>query len=230
MKRLRYALGWCRSHPARTTIIIAIVEIIFASVLWIAGDLSTVFTNISSYILSWVAILFASIAAVGSILASMSAQDSLDATNKGLELSRAGTRPFLNVMLNLSRDFNRNRAYLYAEIENTGDLPADGTTIKCDWYIQDNGTIKPQQLGEEKEFPSVIFPGVKTGPTYLVEEEQVDRIGSPDSRVRISVSYRNKLTNGLHETRRTFRFVYAVGHTTFHQVQAVPVSSEDDWT
>ena len=230
MKGLRRALGWCRSHPALTTIIVAIVEIIIATLFWIYGDLSEDYTNISSYILFWVIVLFASIAVVSSILASMIAHDSLDATNKGLELTRAGVRPFLNVILTLARDFNRDRAYLYAEIENTGDLPADGTAVKCEWYIQSNGTIETQQLGEEKEILPTIFPGVKTGPTYLVEEAQVDRIGSPDSRVRISVTYHNKLTNGLHETGRTFRFVYAVGHTTFHQIQAVPVSKEDYWS
>ncbi|HUV45371.1 MAG TPA: hypothetical protein VMW13_11155, partial [Dehalococcoidales bacterium] len=68
------------------------------------------------------------------------------------------------------------------------------------------------------------------GPTFHVEEAQVDKIGAPDSRVRISVSYKNKLTHKLHETRRTFRFVYAVGHTTFHQFQAIPIAKEDYWT
>ena len=230
MKGLRRALGWCRSHPALTTIIVAIVEIIIASILWMVGDLSKDYTNISSYILFWVIVLFASIAVVSSILASMIAHDSLDATNKGLELTRASVRPFLNVMLTLARDFNRDRAYLYAEIENTGDLPADRTAVKCEWYIQSNGITETQQLREEKEFPSVIFPSVKTGPTFHVEEAQVDKIGAPDSRVRISVSYKNKLTHKLHETRRTFRFVYAVGHTTFHQIQAVPLWNEDYWT
>ena len=230
MKKAKHALGWCRSHPALTTIIVAIVEIIIASILWMVGDLSKDYTNISSYILFWVIVLFASIAVVSSILASMIAHDSLDATNKGLELTRASVRPFLNVMLTLARDFNRDRAYLYAEIENTGDLPADGTSVKCEWYIQDNGTIETQQLREEKGFPSVIFPSVKTGPTFHVEEAQVDKIGAPDSRVRISVSYKNKLTHKLHETRRTFRFVYAVGHTTFHQFQAIPIAKEDYWT
>jgi len=230
VKKAKHALGWCRSHPALTTIIVATVEIIIASILWMVGGLSTIYTDISSYILFWVTVLFASIAVVSSILASMIAHDSLDATNKGLELTRASVRPFLNVILTLARDFNRDRAYLYAEIENTGDLPADGTAVKCEWYIQSNGTIETQQLGEEKEILSTIFPGVKTVPTYLVEEAQVDRIGAPDSRVRISVSYKNKLTNGLHETGRTFRFVYAVGHTTFHQIQAVPVWNEDYWS
>jgi len=229
MNKAERSPGWFHSRPVITNIIVAIVEIIIAILLWMLGDFSTVFVNISVYILIWVAVLFASIAAVSSILASMSAHDSLVLTGKGLELTRASQRPFLNVMLTLARDFNRNRAYLYAEIENTGDIPADGTTIKCEWYIQSSGQIETQQLGEEKELPSVIFPGVKAGPTYLVEEEQVDRIGTPDSRVSISVSYSNKLTNKLHETRRTFRFVYAVGHTTFHQIQAVPVSSEDYW-
>ena len=222
MKILRRAPGWCRSHPARTTIIVAIVEIIIAFILWIVGDLSEDYTNISSYILFWVIVLFASIAAVSSILASMSAQESL-------QLTRASQRPFLNVMLTLARDFNRDRAYLYAEIENTGDFPADGTAVKCEWYIQSNGINETQQLREEKEFPSTIFPSVKTGPTFLIEEAQVDKIGAPDSRVRVSVSYQNKLTHGLHETRRTFRFVYAVGHTTFHQIQAVPIAEEDYW-
>jgi hypothetical protein len=229
VRKAKQALGWCRSNPARTTIIVIVVEIVAATLLWIVGDLAEDYTNISSYILFWVVVLFASIAAVGSVLASMSAQDSLDATNKGLELTRASMRPFLNVMLTLAKDFNRNRAYLYAEIENTGDFPADGTSVKCEWYIQGNETIETQRLQAEKEFPSVIFPGVKTGPTFLLEEAQVDRIGTPDSRVCISVSYKNKLTGKPHETRRTFRFVYAVGHTTFHQIQAVPIPEEDYW-
>lgn len=223
MKILRRTPGWCRSHPARITIIVVTVEIIIAFIFWIVGDLSEDYTNISSYILFWVIVLFASIAAVSSILASMSAQESL-------QLTRASQRPFLNVMLTLARDFNRDRAYLYAEIENTGDFPADGAAVKCEWYIQSNGINETQQLREEKEVPSTIFPGVKTGPTFLVEEAQVDKIGAPDSRVRVSVSYSNKLTHGLHETRRTFRFVYAVGHTTFHQIQAVPIAKEDYWT
>jgi len=139
-------------------------------------------------------------------------------------------RPFLNVALTLAKDFNRNRAYLYAEIENTSDFPADGTAVKCEWYIQSTGIIEAQQLREEKEFPSVIFPSVKTGPTFLIKEAQVDRIGAPDSRVRISVSYQNKLTHKPHETRRTFRFAYLPGHTSFHQFQAIPVPEEDDWS
>ena len=217
------APGWLRSRPVITNIIVATTEIVIAILLWTVGDFSTAFANISGYILIWVAVLFASIASVCSIRASVS-------TRESLRLTRAGTRPFLNVLLTVARDFNRNRAYLYAEVENTGNLPADDTTIKCEWYLQTNGQKETQQLGEEKEYSSVIFPGVKAGPTYLVEDAQVDRIGSPDSRVCVSVSYRNKLTNELHETRRTFRFVYAVGHTTFHQFQAIPVSSEDYWT
>jgi len=203
MKKDERAPGWFRSRPVITNIIIATVETIIAILLWTVGDFSTVFANIPGYILIWVAVLFASIATVCSIRASVS-------TRESLQLTRAGTRPFLNVLLTVARDFNRNRAYL--------------------WYRHDENPAESHRLQEEKGYPSVIFPGVKAGPTFFAEEEQLDRIKAPGSRVRVTVSYRNKLTNEMLETRRTFRFVNAVGHTTFHQVQAVPVSEEDYWT
>ncbi|MBC8477720.1 MAG: hypothetical protein H8D49_05180 [Dehalococcoidia bacterium] len=228
-KKGRHALGWCRRHAFWTNVMVILLEILAFFLVWEFLCPADAFPNVQNYLFFCITLLMASVAALNSILASMSAHDSLDATTEGLKLTRASIRPFLNVMLTLARDFNRDRAYLYAEIENTGDLPADGTAVKCEWYIQGNGIIETQQLREEKEFPSVIFPSVKTGPTFFVEEAQVDRIGAPDSRVRISASYKNKLTSELHETRRTFRFAYAVGHTTFHQIQAIPVSDEDYW-
>jgi len=149
---------------------------------------------------------------------------------QSLILSRATTRPFLNLQLNLIKGSSLDRAILVAEMENTGNLPADQVTVNCSWYIQTSDHAEQCSLELEKANQSIIFPAERAKSTYLVKSsEDVNKLTHQGSRVKVTANYNNKLSKQGHTTQRTFRIVFASAAPSFNVAQTITVPEEDYW-
>lgn len=228
-------MKYLRKHIIRTNILLIAVEVILASIIWFSGDWffagsEETFGTLHGYIFLWIALIIATIAALNSIFASVSAHDSFVTTTASLELTRVTTRPFLNVQLSLTKRMSLDRAIFTTEIENTGNLPADKVTVDCSWYIEESGNVKKCSLELEKPSQSTVFPADKAHCTYLVKgKENVDNLTHKGSRVKVTVNYQNKLTGQRQNTRRTFRIGFASAATSFDTAQAIVIPEEDYW-
>ena len=199
----------------------AIVILIFLEV--IRRTQPTTLLENASFIIVAIAALFAGTSVT-------IAERSLRKTEEALELTRATTRPFLTVVLVLSKGLSLDRAILMPDIQNTGNLPADKVSVDCAWYIQENNGVKQCPLKMDKESPSIFFPGDKMGPTYLiVGREAVENITHRGSHVRVTIKYQNRLTLRQHNTRRTFRIAYTSALPSLDTAQAIPIPEEDYW-
>ncbi len=154
-------MKWCKNNILTTLIIVVLVLNVVAILFWFSGDWFfagsvETFGPLSSYILIWLSIVVASIAACGTTLAFSTSYDSfnitkesLDVTKKALELTRAMTRPFLSYQtgdaLMIKTD---NEIIAKYSITNSGSLPAsevdyDITFFDIDENItEDNQSIK----------------------------------------------------------------------------------------
>lgn len=164
------------------------------------------------------------------VVATMAALWSMKLTRDSLTLTRAAERPFLGIQVNISKGISLDRAILTLEIENTGNLPGDQVMVDCSWNIEETDNTEQRSLEVEKPSQSIIFPGDKAKSTYLVNgREDVSNLTHEGSRVKVKISYQNKLTGQLHTTRRTFRIAFASAAPSFDVAQAIVVPEEDYW-
>ena len=127
-------LGWCRRHVIITNLLVWTLELCAAVLVWLFADVSNAFPTAGTYIFFWLTLFAAFTAALNSVFASMSAHDSLTITNRGLELTRATQRPFLNsseptAIFSQSGSDEGQLQYILFQIANTGVFPADGVTV-----------------------------------------------------------------------------------------------------
>jgi hypothetical protein len=154
---------------------------------------------------------------------------SIGIASRALHLTRATTRPFLNIKVNLLKWDAVNRVIFAVEAENTGNLPADQVTINCSFYkgTDDDNALCSLEL--EKPIQSIIFPAETAKTTYLIKSSDRDRLTHIRSRVNVIVNYQNKLTKQQHTTKRMFRMRYASGDTAINEAQAIVIPEEDHW-
>ena len=202
---------WFRRN--RLWIIVVVVEVILACLIWLSGDWffdgsRQTFGPLNSYIIIWFSIVIATIAALNSVRAS-------DVASKSLELSRATTRPFLNVV-GISVIWSRNDGsptpvnYFVIHIGNTGIFPADHVSVILNVSKTNNDNQK-HLFVVEGEIPSICFPGEEINNLIFretKEEEQLTVAKLDKLKVMIEISYQNKLTYQFHKTIRSYLAQY----------------------
>jgi hypothetical protein len=181
--------------------------------------------------LGWKLGIATSFAVLSIFVSAFFAVRSLKLTQESLVLTRATTRPFLNIQLNLVKGMRLDRAIFELAIQNTGNLPADHVIIKCTWFIiHKDGHIEDCALDLEKVNPPIVFPSGEIKTTYLVKgTENVDKLTVQGSRVKVTAEYKNKLTEQSHTTRRTYRVAFASAAPSFNVAEAIVTPEEDYW-
>lgn len=172
-------------------------------------------------------LIIVSIAAIFAGISARLASRSLEKTGESLKLTRATTRPFLNVSKPKSIV---TQSSMKLVISNTGSLPADKVEILCTLCTMENEDIKEYKLTPWKEeAPSIYFPGDEVGPTYLWSPKEYDFVDDETRkkmRIRVMIDYRNKLTQKTHRTKRMFM---ATQGNTQYVYQLIPIPEEDYW-
>jgi hypothetical protein len=154
-------------------------------------------------------------------------RDSLNTTRQSLELSRATTRPFLNVSVPKSTLF---QSELRLVICNTGALPADKVEILCTLRTMENEeVIKEYELPTWNKAPSIYFPGDEVGPVYRWTPTECDFANNnmrEKTLIRVTIDYRNRLTQEAHTTTRIF---VAKESNIYAQYLLEPIPRYDAW-
>ena len=214
-----------------TNIIIVLGEIIIACLIWLSGDWflagsRETFGPLNSYIFIWLSIVIATVAAFNTVRASLIA-------SKSLELSRATTRPFLNVVGGISVIWSRNDGsptpvnYFVIHVGNTGIFPADHVSVVLN-VSKTNSDNQKHLFVVEGEIPSICFPG--EGINNLIfretkEKEQLTLANQDKLKVIIEISYQNKLTHQFHKTIRS----YLAQYVPTAQRAPTPLRRDDFW-
>ena len=155
------------------------------------------------------------------------ASRSLKVTQDSLELSRATTRPFLNVSVS---ETILTQSTLELIICNTGALPADKVEILCTLCTMENEVvIKEYELPTWNKAPSIYFPGDEVGPTYHWSPRDYDFTDDSTrgkTLIRVTIDYRNRLTQEAHTTTRVFM---AEVSNMQGQYLLMPIPKYDSW-
>ena len=148
--------GQIRRHIILTNATIIMLEIIVATMVWYFGGAEKAFQTVSNYVFLCASVVIASVAAVNSILASVTAHDSLMLTRDSLELTRATQRPFL-AMINTKIIFAQTKSRVEIIVTNTGSLPANAVSIEMT-LLRIEDLDREIQLGSVLLNDSVEFP------------------------------------------------------------------------
>lgn len=230
-----HIVGWCRRHIILTNLIVLVCEVVLAVLIWFVFNGSQAFGSVNSYAFIWLSIVIASVAALSSMFGSVSEHDSLtvttqslERTTEALELTRATTRPFLNVSTPKSIVAQSSMELV---ICNTGNIPADRVEILCTLCtMEKEEVVKEYELTPwTKQAPSIYFPGDEVGPHYSWSPKDYDFVDDETRRkttIRVTIDYRNKLTQKTHTTNRMF--MAGVSNQAYIY-QLVPIPPKDYW-
>lgn len=176
--------------------------------------------------------LLALVSLLVAILAVSITGQALAYTRQSLELTRATQRPFLNV----SRIADRWKgihgqagtfSHLIVTINNTGNLPADEISILCN-MSKDNEGEQKQTLVTAKKNPSLCFANQYMTDMYFWVSNAKEKLTvnyGEGFKVRITVEYRNKITQTSHKTIRS----YLVRYTPTAEEEPMPLPEQDYW-
>ncbi len=196
-------LRWCRRHLLKSHLILFAAVIIFATLIWYAGDWflggsRETFGPLNSYVFIWVSILIALVAALNAMLAS--------------SLASEVQRPFLNVFrihVNWSKHDKQptNVNSFIIGVINTGVFPADRINIL---FTAGNDVKKKRKFIMDGKIAQILFPN-QDEPNLTFKEDGDDRLivnYGEKLPVEIEIRYRNKLTNKIHKTIRSYQAQY----------------------
>ena len=228
---------WFRKHVGWANILAVVVVVVIATIMWFSGEWffagsEETFGTLHGYIFIWIPVIIATIAALNSIFASMSAHNSFIITEKSLELTRATQRPFLNVDqfgVNWSRNDGQPtsvKGFIFG-LCNTGSFPADQVSVLM--KVSKNNLDNQQHLFlDSEEIPTICFPSDEIHNRHfkkLDEKEKLEVVLKGELIVRIEIEYKNKLTQETHKTKRS----YLVQYDPTARTDPAPLSKEDDW-
>lgn len=139
-----HLIQWCKRNRLILIALFALLvsEAILACVIWVsgywfwAGGRET-FGPLSSYILTWLSIAIASIAALGTVFAFSATRESYEVAKESLELTRAMQRPFLAWKASPLITIMPNMVKLELKIENTGSMPASDVHAYIQFFDKD---------------------------------------------------------------------------------------------
>jgi len=180
----------------------------------------------ADFIIASIAAVLVGITALLALRSLELTRKSLTLTRESLELTRATTRPFLNVSVPKTILF---QSELRLVICNTGALPADKVEILCTLCTMENEVvIKEYELPAWNKAPSIYFPGDEVGPIYRWSPRDYDFTDDSTRRknlIRVTIDYRNRLTQEAHTTTRIF-MAETTGISTY---LLVPIPRYDSW-
>jgi len=158
---------------------------------------------------------------------------SLKLTQDSLILTRATTRPFLNVVGGISVIWSRDDGrptlinYFVIHIGNTGIFPADHVSVVLN-VSKTNSDNQKHLFVVEGEIPSICFPGEEISNLTFretKEKEQLNVANQDKLKVIIEISYQNKLTHQFHKTIRS----YLAQYFPIEQREPTPLRRDDFW-
>lgn len=223
-------IEWFRRNWLVTNIIIIFGEVTIACLIWLSGDWllagsRETFGPLNSYIFIWLSIVIATVAAFNAVTASLIA-------SKSLELSRATTRPFLNVV-GISVIWSRNDGsptpvnYFVIHIGNTGIFPADHVSVVLN-VSKTNSDNQKHLFVVEGEIPSICFPGEEINNLIFRETKEPEQLSVANQdklKVIIEISYQNKLMHQFHKIIRS----YLAQYFPTGQRAPTPLRRDDFW-
>lgn len=191
------AQTYLNKHPSITLSAIAFAVVCFAVYLGIKTELAIAF----AFIAIAVATFFAS--------------KSLRRSSEALALTRATQRPFLNIY-QFDVNWSRNDGQLTSVnnfifgLCNTGAFPADQVSVlmKVSKNKMDN---KHHVFAVSEGIPQICFPSeeiVNLDFRKVDEKEKLEVELKGELKVRIEISYKNKLTQETHKTNRSYLVLY----------------------
>lgn len=156
----------------------------------------TLFWQETSIIIGATAALFAGIAAAIAL--------------GSLRLTRASQRPFLTVVEEPTYPqviAVKDNPRVLCRIQNTGNLPADRTSIICALRTSTNDAFTVLKHSELDLAPSIYFPGVEVEHTFYMTTEQFHELSKGEFAIQINIKYENKVGEKDCQTIRTFSYV-----------------------
>ncbi len=175
--------------------------------------------------LTWVSLFFTFIIAIVALV-------SLKITRDSLELTRATTRPFLNVF-RIGLDWSRNDGtptpvnYFVIQIRNEGISPANQVSVGLSVSKTDRDNQKHLFM-VEGETPSICFPSEEIQNLMFREAAENEKLTvtlNGKLKVQIEINYQNKLTQKIHKTMRSYLVQYSPTATS----EPTPIVAEDYW-
>jgi hypothetical protein len=202
-----------KNHPGWAVIIVVVIEIIFAVVIWLAGEWFyagsvETFGPLNSYVFLWVGIGIASVAATSTFFALLS-------TRESLELIRGTQRPLLSTanepyepaIREYSQENRELTPRITLAIRNWGSLPADRVSIICALSTEDDvDTWKALKHSISRPAPLIYFPGVQIDHTFYIETADFDKCKKGQFTIQVNIKYDCSVSRRTHTTRRYFDY------------------------
>lgn len=167
-------IEWCKHNVIPTTLIVLGVEVIVACLIWFIFGGRQTFGPLNTYVIVCSSVVIASIAALNSMFASISARDSLVTTRQSLELTRKMIRPFLSSSDVIPVSRIGNNVTLTLKITNSGSLPSNDTHADIDFFDEDE-EVTEDNLSNKYHRPdrtyeySLVFPNNHYYEVYILD-------------------------------------------------------------
>lgn len=134
---------------------------------------------------------------------------------RALHITRATTRPFLNIcQFNViwfkKDDQSASVKYFIVGLGNTGVFPADEVSVILKVNKPNNNDQQYSFIVDEG-IPTICFPSdeiINLKFTKAEEKEEVEVAIEGELKARIEIEYRNKLTREIHKTNRSYLVKY----------------------
>ncbi len=169
----------CRRHIIRTNLALIGIEIVVACLVWFIFDGRQTFGPLNTYIIVCLSVVVASIAALNSMFASVSAHDSLVTTQESLELTRNSIRPFLYMDGSIGLKQVGQYMTLEFNIKNSGSLPGEGVNTDIAFFGKDE-EVTEENLSSKyvpatvEATSSILFPNSVLYQNYILDLNQAD--------------------------------------------------------
>jgi hypothetical protein len=229
----------CRRHIIRTNLALIGIEVGVAFLVWFIFDGRQTFGPLNTYVIVCLSVVVASIAALNSMFASVSAHDSLVTTQESLELTRATQRPFLSLYPEPRPVISEtNKALIEFKIQNSGSLPASDVKAELTFYDKNDEVTEDNR---SKKYPSesqltgsfLVFPN-----TYIHEEYELNLSDIDDVKLlqnmergnikfRIHITYKNLDSECL--TIQTEQITRLVQRSGTRKLETIPIPPQK-WT
>jgi hypothetical protein len=206
-------LSACRRHIGRTVVVVVLVELALAAAIWYWGGGKEAFQTLSNYAFLCASVVIASIAAITSTFASMSAHDSLTLTQKSLDLSRSTQRPFLTARTSSVR-LNDDYGEVFLVVTNTGSLPADKVSVEMTLWTLDS-KAKERILGTIKQDNAIYFPQANHKLLITATKQSLKLIREEKTGVQLTIKYQHKLGGENFETITTWNISKEAGSNNY---------------
>ncbi len=157
---------------------------------------------------------------------------SIGISNRALKLTRATTRPFLNIshvdiIWAKEDEHSASVRYFMVGLCNTGVFPADQISVQM--KVNKQGMDDQKHLFTVDEtLPTICFPSGEISNLRFIEtneQEKIICIIDENLKARIEIDYINKLTQETHKTNCSYLAIYKPDTNP----TPIPLPKEDFW-